>query len=330
MLRGIDVSHWQGAFPWGTAHGYDFMIARASVGLAHDETFAANVAGARGQGLLPGAYHFLEPGDGAAQADVFADAIGHADGLLTALDLEAGGLTLAEALAFRAQFRTRTADHPLFVYGSLGFLARLGITADFGPLWLAHWVASAGDPIPPGYWRVAFGGYTRADILQFGSDPRLHVDGDASMDTAAQLAAFTAAPGGDMGLQLTLADTTPEGTLLLPVGAIVKLVASGADYRIGHEFTTEVGTVVRLTGGTEAGYLVAIAPTAAGPELAYVKSTTPGAVFKRIDPPPPPVPDCSAPVAAAVAPLEATIATQVATIADREDRLHRSSVITTI
>lgn len=63
MLKGIDVSYWQGAIDWKKvkAAGIDFMIARASLGDYYvDETLDYNMTEAKRNGIKVGAYHFLQ------------------------------------------------------------------------------------------------------------------------------------------------------------------------------------------------------------------------------------------------------------------------------
>ena len=69
MLRGIDVSTYQGAINWSAvkAAGIDFAIVKATQGhavnsnsyLFTDRQFAANVTGAHDVGLKVGVYHYL-------------------------------------------------------------------------------------------------------------------------------------------------------------------------------------------------------------------------------------------------------------------------------
>lgn len=53
---GLDVSKWQATTP--PLEGFDFLIARASIGLTADERYAEHIAKARTAGLVTGAYHF--------------------------------------------------------------------------------------------------------------------------------------------------------------------------------------------------------------------------------------------------------------------------------
>ncbi|MDI9238514.1 GH25 family lysozyme [Lysobacter sp. LF1] len=95
-LRGIDVSHHQGAIDWGAVADDDiaFVYLKASEGGDHhDRRFLQNWAAARNAGLATGAYHFFtfcRPG--AEQADNFIARVPVTDDALPpAVDLEFGG-----------------------------------------------------------------------------------------------------------------------------------------------------------------------------------------------------------------------------------------------
>ncbi|NUO76169.1 MAG: glycoside hydrolase family 25 protein [Lysobacter sp.] len=95
-VRGIDVSHHQGAIDWRAVASDDvaFAYLKASEGGDHrDRRYAQNRREARAAGLAVGAYHFFtwcKPG--AEQARNFIDAVPRdADAMPPALDLEFGG-----------------------------------------------------------------------------------------------------------------------------------------------------------------------------------------------------------------------------------------------
>ncbi|ALN59856.1 glycosyl hydrolase family 25 lysozyme [Lysobacter enzymogenes] len=95
-LRGIDVSHHQGAIDWRAVARDDvaFAYLKASEGGDHrDRRYAANARDARAAGVAVGAYHFFTfCRDGGAQAANFlAAAPAAADALPPAVDLEFGG-----------------------------------------------------------------------------------------------------------------------------------------------------------------------------------------------------------------------------------------------
>ena len=95
-VRGIDVSHHQGAIDWPEVARDDvsFAYLKASEGADNqDEAFKGNWKAARAAGLRVGAYHyftFCKPG--AAQAANFLATVPHAaDALPPVVDLEFGG-----------------------------------------------------------------------------------------------------------------------------------------------------------------------------------------------------------------------------------------------
>lgn len=200
-LYGIDVSRYQAGISWPAVKqtGVEYSIARASIGLARDSTFETMRDGAQKVGLLAGAYHFLEPGDGKAQADVFLGATNACHGILAALDCEAQGLTIGLIRDFVERFTAKT-DRPLFIYTGISFWARLGNPSikELGPLWLAYYPKGGypGDHSP--IWDKVIGG-VKPTIWQYGPRPvkgRKPVDGDAFRGTRLELEAFV---GGDQG-----------------------------------------------------------------------------------------------------------------------------------
>lgn len=95
-LRGIDVSHHQGAIDWNAVARDDvaFAYLKASEGGDHrDRRYGENAAGARAAGVAAGAYHFFTFCRGGAEqaANFLAAAPASADALPPALDLEFGG-----------------------------------------------------------------------------------------------------------------------------------------------------------------------------------------------------------------------------------------------
>jgi len=95
-LRGIDVSHHQGAIDWNEVARNDvaFAYLKASEGGDHrDRRYGENAAGARAAGVAAGAYHFFTFCRGGAEqaANFLAAAPASADALPPALDLEFGG-----------------------------------------------------------------------------------------------------------------------------------------------------------------------------------------------------------------------------------------------
>lgn len=182
MTHGIDVSHYQGRVSWGKAHaaGVDFAFAKATQGTGFvDSEVARNLAGMRAAGVLPGAYHFLTAGRGAAQCDHFVRTVGDADGLLVALDVESNA-SYADVRAWVARWRELRPGHPVIVYTGRDLWKRTGggDGATLGPLWTAGiapnryadgrsglqrgWLAARGSLSSP-----AFAGWQQPLIVQW-------------------------------------------------------------------------------------------------------------------------------------------------------------------
>lgn len=91
-VRGIDVSHHQGAIDWAAVHadGYAFALIKATEGRDHvDRQFQRNWEAARAAGLLRGAYHFFTfCSPGRAQASHFASIVGEFGELPPVADVE--------------------------------------------------------------------------------------------------------------------------------------------------------------------------------------------------------------------------------------------------
>ncbi len=198
-LFGIDVSPSQGTVDWAKvkADGISFAVARClrETG-AIDATYRRNVDGAKGAGLVAGAYAFLVGGTAKDQARTFLDAIGDPTGMLIMLDVERPTLpgnpvpTAADVQAFVGEWRAAYPDHPIVIYGSkgsvLGSIGKLTDLRQLGPLWLAfyrkgHTHTAAGFYASLGgneavQWSLAFGGWSGATIWQF-TDGNVHVSG---------------------------------------------------------------------------------------------------------------------------------------------------------
>ena len=101
VLRGFDVSSYQGAEPWQsfvTKYGISYGFAKATEGLTwNDPTFAANWAGMAAAGIVRGAYHFAHPrNDPVAEAKHFLNVVKPSlDTDLLLLDLEVSELDAA-------------------------------------------------------------------------------------------------------------------------------------------------------------------------------------------------------------------------------------------
>jgi len=172
MIHGVDVSRWQGAYPWNS--GEQFGIAKATEGTFYkDDEFGHNWDTMFSKKILRGAYHFGHPGTSAvAQADYFVEYV-RQHGLTVndalALDLEVNdGLNPAAVAAWAVAFVKRveaTTKKNVFVYTDGAFIANgscSGLTAS--PLWIAN-PSAAG----PGQVSVPIAPWPVWAIHQYGS-----------------------------------------------------------------------------------------------------------------------------------------------------------------
>lgn len=163
VVKGIDVSHYDGTIDWAKVHGagiaFAFMKATESTGFV-DPTYAANFKNAKANGVVPGAYHFFRPAsDATAQADFFVQTAGvpAAGDLPLTIDLEAtdnlaGATVASSALTFLARVAQKTGRKPI-VYTSARFLTEIGNPSGFDAytLWVANWQVSC-PAIPSPAW----------------------------------------------------------------------------------------------------------------------------------------------------------------------------------
>lgn len=190
QLPGIDVSSHQGTIDWATvAPSIDFAYAKATEGTYYTNSYFSNqYTGAYNQGLIRGAYHFAIPDNsgGAAQADYFLAHGGgwSADGktLPGALDLETNpygaqcyGLTQGQMDAwiwsFTDEYASKTGVYPVIYSSNSWWKTCVGTDtsfADYDPLWIANYTASAGGTLPTGwgfytFWQYATSGTQPGD-----------------------------------------------------------------------------------------------------------------------------------------------------------------------
>jgi GH25 family lysozyme M1 (1,4-beta-N-acetylmuramidase) len=294
-LRGIDVSKWQGTIDWSkvAGAGIRFAIARATKGQHYiDPTFPTNVAGARANGIVIGAYHRATPSGGAnanttdarAEANHYLGvASPRAGDVIPALDIEeTGGLAPADLVAWVKVWVTRVTNvlgvKPM-LYASPNFwTVNMGNStwfADHGfRLWLAHWNVSS-PTVPANDWQGR--GWT---FWQWTHKPGLpgvttDLDRDRSDGTnlvRAEIARLTAKPGAggsvtDVTGRLSCGDGASCAALFDP-SAIVTLTA-----------TPDPGAVFRSWGGACSGSSPTCSITTLGRRIvtatfAYPLSTT--------------------------------------------------------
>jgi lysozyme len=245
IVRGIDVSHWQGPIDWSrvAATGRAFAFLKATDDTDYvDPTFSFNRAQAKANGLAVGAYHFARPdpapGDATREARWFATKANPKPGeLLPVLDIETNdGLTQDEMVRWArrwiAEVRDLTGVTPLVYTSPYGWLSRFGdsrlIARDGSPLWVAHWNVAA--PIVPAAdwdgngWQVwqhsstghvaGIGGRVDLDVLGGSSLARLTIR-RLSLTVEGDAGTVTSAPAG-LGCRTVCAkNVDPDTTVTL-------------------------------------------------------------------------------------------------------------------
>ena len=193
-VPGIDVSTYQGRIDWRAVATTPvrFAVLRATLGNHYrDGRYARNVAGARRNGLVVGAYHYAKPGlarrDPRLEADHFLDVIGlRAGDVIPVLDIEeTGGLGPRQlrtwASAWLDRVYERTGVRAMIYSGNSFWHSSMRNTVSLArrdhPLWVAHWYVGAPD-VPARRWGGR--GYT---IWQWSAAGRIAgVDGPVDRD----------------------------------------------------------------------------------------------------------------------------------------------------
>lgn len=178
----LDISHYQSSLNIKQAvnEGYSGVICKATEGGTYrDPCFDGFIPAVMSAGAIPGAYHFLRAGDGAAQAVSFHSRVaahGGPKGWLIALDNEADA-SWATTTAWVARWNQLTGGHPILMYtGSWWWKPRGWNGASLTPyLWHSRYVTGTGagaelfSRVPASWWTPGYGGWGSATILQFSS-----------------------------------------------------------------------------------------------------------------------------------------------------------------
>lgn len=163
MIEGIDVSHWEGQVDWSAVcgAGYRFAYTKATEGNYYfDDTYIANVSGAKANGIFIGAFHFYKLNIPAkAQADYFLSKTSTSQlDLPPVLDFEDPGTInktqvaagVKEWLDIVAAATKRT---PI-IYTSAYYwntFAGMPTWAASYPLWVANYTSAAQPMLPKGW-----------------------------------------------------------------------------------------------------------------------------------------------------------------------------------
>lgn len=160
-IPGIDVAKYQGEPDWAAVRdaGYAFTYIKATEGVGYiSPVLDAQLAGARGAGLVTGLYHFARPDTNSPEQDAadFAGQLarlGSSGGgnLPPCLDIETDGADLAGWInGFIGAIRGHTGRNEVMVYASASWFAqKLGTDSWVDPgvcLWVAHYGQPEGEP----------------------------------------------------------------------------------------------------------------------------------------------------------------------------------------
>ncbi|MFI9648091.1 glycoside hydrolase family 25 protein [Streptomyces sp. NPDC052040] len=164
MLQGIDVSAYQSS-AYDTS-GLSFVFIKATEGHSYvNPKLTAQTKTARDAGCVVGFYHFLWPGDLAAQAQYFVSKAPEQAGDILAVDWETTGdgtrASNAEKDSFIRQVKSLRPANRVVLYTNRAFWLNVDTTSYAGDgLWIADYV-TAGKPRIQAAWR----------FHQYTSDP---------------------------------------------------------------------------------------------------------------------------------------------------------------
>lgn len=195
-LEGRDLSHYDGDTP--DLSGLSFTICKATQGLhmvdpMHDQ----HVAQSKARGLVTGSYHFLEAGDGAAQAEFFLAHTGADPVHLYAVDVEMYGTpethpAPADLVEFHTRFHQVMPGRALLVYSYASFwhdaFGGYLLNCPHCRLWSSSLRPGIPQPgeVVGGYPQV-YGGFPALTLHQYATSP---VDRDRFYGTHEQLMAL--------------------------------------------------------------------------------------------------------------------------------------------
>jgi hypothetical protein len=187
-LYGLDLSHHNPTLDYARAarEGVAFIIHKATEGAsgyAFENAFHDRMPAIAASGAVPGGYHFLRSGDGAAQARYFHSVVrawlDHPLGFLVQLDHEGADYDptppLSTAYAFADEWGRLTGGHPITHYFPRWFWGNLGspgLTRHIGPLWASPYITGSGafgqlaTRVPNSAWN-GYAGWPRPTLVQY-------------------------------------------------------------------------------------------------------------------------------------------------------------------
>lgn len=156
MLHGVDVSSYNSSY---STEGLDFVFIKATEGRSYlNPHQSAQASQARKAGCVVGFYHFLWPGNIAAQAKYFVEKCASVQGDLLACDWELTGEGTCAGNAqkdqFLAEVKRLRPTHRVLLYCNREFWLHRDTTSYAADgLWIADYV-SAGHPRIKASWRI--------------------------------------------------------------------------------------------------------------------------------------------------------------------------------
>lgn len=247
MAKGIDVyTKYQNVTSWSAVRGagYEFAYVKVSDGTSSKDTAGWGSQG-RAAGVKMGAYHYAQPGDAAAQANLLVDRAaseGLTD-LAPALDLEApfvpGQAAINFAIAFLRQVKARGHRPCLYANNSMLSSIRSAVLAAVPEtlVWVARY---GGTPTVP------------YDFWQHSSSGQVPGVTASSVDLNQGNIPFDSAPAGGGGSTPSSAANTrsrnEERTVLAPASAdnyIVIPTFGGTKLYVGAAYGRTVNVTER-------------------------------------------------------------------------------------
>ncbi|WP_436844577.1 glycoside hydrolase family 25 protein [Streptomyces wuyuanensis] len=171
MIKGIDISKYQSA-KFNTS-GLDFVFIKATEGTHWTNSLMhSQASGARAAKLVLGYYHFLRPGDIAAQAQHFVSTSAALSGDLLAGDWEDPGVSCAQKDQFLREVKKLRPHNRVLLYCNVDYWRHRDTTSYAADgLWIADYGASPGHPRITSSWK--FHQYSDrpvdSDLAQFSS-----------------------------------------------------------------------------------------------------------------------------------------------------------------
>ncbi len=229
--RGIDVSSYQSE-TYSTS-GSDFVFVKATEGVSYiNPKMRAQAAHARAAGCVVGFYHFLRPGDMAAQARYFVEKCASLEGDPLWADWEDPGVSCADKDRFLAEVKKlRGSTHRVGLYCNQDYWLRRDTTSNAGDaLWIADYV-TAGQPRIKAEW--LFHQYTDrpvdTNVGQFADRAALRKWADMGSTSSSGSYTPPAFPAG-LGPNKTSPSAVPLQRALKAAGLMDKSVPESPNY----------------------------------------------------------------------------------------------------